>query len=118
MKKILIIEEDELFLKMIQFKLRFEGFLVFHSIDVARIKDDIAKQHPDLIIADISCSDNSGLATLKFLKKEYPQIPIIVLTSLYGEEEIVEKALEIGVNDFVTKPFNPNELLMRIKRIS
>ncbi|MDX5479352.1 MAG: response regulator, partial [Cyclobacteriaceae bacterium] len=58
----------------------------------------------------------SGLEITYLVKKDFPEIPILVLSALGEEESSVQQAFKLGASDFITKPFNPNELVLRIKR--
>jgi two-component system response regulator VicR len=71
---------------------------------------------PDLIITDIMLPFRSGLEIISYSKEHFENIPIIVVSSLGEEESTVVEAFNLGADDFVSKPFNPNELLVRIKR--
>jgi DNA-binding response OmpR family regulator len=72
---------------------------------------------PDLIITDVMIPFKSGIEIIHYARKSKPNTPIIVLSSLGEEEQIVLEAFNLGVSDFIPKPFNPNELAIRVKRI-
>ncbi|WP_431244829.1 response regulator transcription factor [Flavobacterium sp. P21] len=72
---------------------------------------------PDLVITTIIIPLKSGLEIINHIKKNFQNIRVIALSSLGEEENTVEEAFELGVDDFIAKPFNPNELLLRIKRL-
>ncbi|PSL07896.1 response regulator transcription factor [Cecembia rubra] len=116
MKKILLIEDDELILKMVQFKLKKEGFQVY----IARDGDSGIKAFldikPDLVITDVMVPFKSGLEVTYLIKKDHPKTPVIVLSALGEEENSVKQAFQLGADDFISKPFNPNELMLRIQR--
>ncbi|WP_040400176.1 response regulator transcription factor [Cecembia lonarensis] len=117
MKKVLLIEDDELILKMVEFKLSKEGYQVYIARDGDSGVRAIHELRPDLVITDLMMPFKSGLEVTYLVKKEYPDLPIIVLSALGEEESSVQKAFQLGASDFVAKPFNPNELLLRIKRL-
>ena len=116
MKKVLLIEDDELILKMVQFKLKKEGYHVYIAKDGDSGIKAVHELKPDLVITDVMIPFKSGLEITYLVKKDYPLTPVIVLSSLGEEENSVQKAFKLGASDFVAKPFNPNELLMRIRR--
>lgn len=116
MKKILLIEDDELILKMVQFKLKKEGFQVYIARDGDSGIKAVHEYKPDLVITDVMVPFKSGLEIIYLVKKEYPQMPVIVLSALGEEENSVQQAFKLGASDFISKPFNPNELMLRINR--
>ena len=71
---------------------------------------------PDLVITTIIIPLQSGLEIISDIKQNFKDIRVIALSSLGEEENTVEEAFQLGVDDFIAKPFNPNELLLRIKR--
>nr|WP_314895587.1 response regulator transcription factor [uncultured Flavobacterium sp.] len=114
--KILIAEDDEMMLKTMEFKLIREGHEVIACPDGSVALDKIVSENPDLILSDIEMPFASGLDIVNKVKVELKlNIPIIILSSL-GLEKTVLKAFELGADDFITKPFSPNELIVRIKR--
>ncbi|RZS98071.1 response regulator transcription factor [Cecembia calidifontis] len=116
MKKILLIEDDELILKMLQFKLKKEGFQVFIAKDGDSGIKAVHEIKPDLVVTDIMVPFKSGLEITYLVKKSYPELPVIVLSALGEEENSVQQAFKLGASDFISKPFNPNELAFRVKR--
>jgi DNA-binding response OmpR family regulator len=116
-KKILIIEDDVLMAKMLQFILKKEGYQLTIAKDGLNAIERIPTILPDLIITDIMMPYKSGLEVINFVKNNYKTIPVIVLSALGEEERTVVEAFQLGVDDFVAKPFNPNELMLRVKRL-
>ncbi|MET0760205.1 MAG: response regulator [Flavobacterium sp.] len=116
MKKIVLIEDDNLIISILDFLLKKEGF----EIHVARDGNDgiekIIAIQPNLIITDIMMPYKSGLEITAFAKKNYPSIPVIIVSALGKENQTVIEAFKLGVDDFVAKPFNPIELILRVKR--
>ncbi|MFC0261759.1 response regulator transcription factor [Fontibacter flavus] len=116
MKKILLIEDDQLILKMVEFKLKKEGFQVYIAMDGDAGLKAVHELKPDMVITDLMIPYKSGLEITYLVKKDFPEIPILVLSALGEEESSVQQAFKLGASDFITKPFNPNELVLRIKR--
>ena len=115
--KILIAEDDEMMLKTMAFKLTREGYEVISCNDGKEALDKIFSENPDLIISDIEMPFASGLDIVNKVKVESKlDIPIIILSAV-GFEKTVLKAFDLGADDFITKPFSPNELIVRIKRL-
>lgn len=115
--KILIAEDDILMIKILEFILKKEGYQVTCCKDGLSAIDKIPVLIPDLIITDIMLPFRSGLEIINFTKETYENIPIIVVSALGEEEGTVVEAFNLGADDFVSKPFNPNELLLRVKRL-
>ena len=114
--KILLIDDDKLIIELIKSKLENEGYEVLTAYDGAEAFEFIDQQ-PDLIITDILMPHLSGLELLRILKnKMFSEIPVIVISQLEGDDTIYE-ALETGAVDFMGKPINTKELLIRVKMI-
>lgn len=117
MKKILIAEDDEMMLKTMEFKLVKEGYHVILCPNGQIALDKIISESPDLIISDIMMPFITGLDIVNKVKIELKlDIPIIILSAV-GLEKTVLEAFELGADDFITKPFSPNELSVRVKRL-
>jgi two-component system response regulator VicR len=116
MKKILIIDDDNLSIKIINSVLKKEGYDIHIANDSIDAIEKIGDILPDLIITDIMMPYRSGLEILAFSKKNHPSIPIIMISTLGEEDLIVAEGFKLGLNDFITKPFNPIELILRVKR--
>jgi DNA-binding response OmpR family regulator len=115
--KILIAEDDEMMLKTMEFKLKREGFTVITCANGEEAITKIITESPDVIITDIMMPLVTGLDIVRKIKVEMNlDIPIIVL-SAEGLEKTVLQAFELGANDFITKPFSPNELVVRVRRL-
>lgn len=117
MKNVLIIEDDKLISSLVQFKLRKEGYNVTMAEDGISGIDAINLLEADLIITDVMIPFKNGIEIINHARKVSPKVPIIVLSSLGEEEGTVMEAFNLGVSDFVPKPFNPNELAMRVRRL-
>jgi len=116
--KILIVEDNQLILKVIETKLKKEGYDVISCENGKEAIDRITNSPPDLVITDIMLPYNSGLEIVNFIKvKLQKNIPVIVLSGL-GQEKTIEEAFKLGADDYMTKPFSLSELLMRIKRVT
>lgn len=115
--KILIAEDDVLMVKILEFILKKEGYQVTSCKDGLSAIEKIPVLIPDLIITDIMLPFRSGLEIIGYSKENFESIPVIVVSSLGEEESTVIEAFNLGADDFVSKPFNPNELLLRVKRL-
>ncbi len=114
--KILVAEDEPLMLMAIEAKLRNEGYEVAGVADGREALKAFEQNQPDLIITDILMPYTSGLEFISIVKNSGSNVPIIVLSGL-GEEDTVMEAFQLGADDFLTKPFNPTELTVRVKRL-
>ena len=117
MKKILVIEDEELMLKSLEFKLKKDGYDVVTAPD-GRVGSNLVKEQDfDLIITDIMMPFVSGLEIVSLVKKELKKkVPVIILSAV-GLENVVMEAFELGADDFITKPFMLGELSIRVKKL-
>lgn len=115
--KILVAEDDPIMLKTIQLRLRKDGHEVICVMDGNEAMKEIEVVLPDIIITDIMMPYSSGLEIVSFVKRNIPKkIPVIILSAM-GQENVVVEAFGLGADDFVIKPFSPNELSVRVKRL-
>jgi len=117
MKKILIIEDDLLISSLVQFRLKKDGYETILVKDGNEGINAIDSLELDLIITDVMIPFKNGIEIIHHARNTKPEVPIIVLSSLGEEEQIVLEAFNLGVADFIPKPFNPNELAIRVKRV-
>ncbi|NIJ45715.1 DNA-binding response OmpR family regulator [Wenyingzhuangia heitensis] len=116
--KILVAEDDNLIRSALEFRLKKDNHDVTLAIDGKDALKKIDEQIPDLVITDIMMPHISGLELVGLIKEKYQnQIKIIVLTTM-GQEDVVLEAFGLGADDFIPKPFSPNELSVRIKRFA
>lgn len=115
MKNILLVEDDSTLAMGIEYSLKNEGYKVNLANNIALGKQLIDKNTYDLIILDITLPDGSGYDLCKYVRKSR-ETPIIFLTAL-DEEVNVVMGLDIGGDDYITKPFKIRELLSRIRAV-
>ena len=117
MKKIVLAEDNKTLSLLLKFRLEKEGYEVLMAENGKDALDLIETHEPDLIITDIMMPFISGLEVISHVRlKLHLSIPIIVFSAA-GQEEMVLKAFNLGANDFMGKPFSPNELTIRVKRL-
>lgn len=114
---ILIAEDDELILRTVEHKLVKEGHEVVLTRNGREAIEKINELDLDLVVTDIMMPFASGIEILSAIKSIEKKIPVIVLSSM-GQEEVVVDAFDLGASDFMVKPFSPNELILRIKRLT
>src|SRR5215471_20918193 len=116
MAKILIVEDEPGMVAGLRDNFEFEGYQVLSAMDgVAGLERALADT-PDLVILDVMMPRMSGLDVCKQLKSKRPAIPIIMLTAR-GQEVDKVVGLELGADDYITKPFSIRELLARVKAV-
>jgi len=116
MKKILIVEDERDMVTGLKFNLEARNYIVITSYDGESGCQKALAERPDLVILDIMLPKLNGYEVCKILKKEMPDLPIIMLTAKSQEAEIVT-GLELGADDYITKPFGVLELLARINSL-
>ena len=115
--KILVAEDEPIMLKTIELRLKKDGHTVITTDNGQEALLLIENHHPDLIITDIMMPFSSGLEIIGKVKQAKKKTPVIVLSAM-GQENVVLEAFNLGAADYITKPFSPNELSMRVKRFS
>ena len=116
--KILVAEDEPIMLKTMELKLSRDGHLVMTANNGRDAVQLITENNFDLVITDIMMPYTSGLEILGFVKSQSGRkIPVIILSAM-GQENVVVEAFNLGADDYITKPFSPNELSLRIRRFA
>ncbi len=115
-KQILVVEDEPSIAKLVQFNLEKEGFQVDIATDGQKGVEFALEHSPDLIVLDLMLPGLDGLEVCKRLRQEKRHIPILMLTAKTDEFDKV-LGLELGADDYMTKPFSPRELVARVKAI-
>ena len=117
-KKILVADDEPDVLHLVSLNLKNAGFNVIKAEDGVSALTKARETHPALIVLDLMLPEMSGLEVCKVLKKETltAQIPIIMLTAKAEEVDRIV-GLELGADDYLTKPFSPRELVLRVKSV-
>src|SRR5437588_3058502 len=116
MVKILIVEDEPNMVAGLRDNFEFEGYQVITAADGVAGLDRALSESPNLIILDVMMPRMSGLEVCKQLKAKRPSLPIIMLTAR-GQEIDKVVGLELGADDYVTKPFSIRELMARVKAV-
>ena len=111
--KVLLVEDDQDLVEMLRFALTRAGFEVAHTSNPAEALRLLGDQQPDLAVLDVNLGPHSGFDVLRDLRTR-SEIPVIMLTGRNAEEDKVQ-GLELGADDYVTKPFSYRELVARIQ---
>ncbi|MBA4601607.1 response regulator transcription factor [Thermoactinomyces mirandus] len=115
-KKILVVDDEASIVKLVQFNLKKEGYLVEVAYDGLMALKMVKETDPDLVVLDLMLPKLDGLEVCRRLRQERKHIPILMLTAKTDELDKV-LGLELGADDYMTKPFSPRELTARVKAI-
>ena len=116
MARILIVEDEPNMVAGLRDNFEYEGYEVITATDGVAGLERALNEAPDLVVLDVMMPRMSGLEVCKQLKSKRPSIPIIMLTAR-GQEVDKVVGLELGADDYVTKPFSIRELLARVKAV-
>lgn len=114
--KILVVDDEESIVKLVSFNLNKEGFQTIAAGDGNEAWEKIHQEKPDLIVLDVMLPGMDGLTLCRLMRKEGLTTPILMLTA---RDEEIDKVLglEMGADDYLTKPFSPRELVARVRAI-
>ena len=117
-KRILVIEDDRDIVELVRYNLEKDGYQVFTATDGATGIAQVKKSPPDLLVLDLMLPKLSGLEICKEIRRDAAlnRLPILILTAR-GEEADRVVGLELGADDYVTKPFSPREFVARVKAL-
>jgi DNA-binding response OmpR family regulator len=113
--RILVVDDERRMVGFIRLNLEQDGFEVIEAFNGTEALDRLRDSLPDLILLDVMMPDIDGFEVLKMIR-EISQVPVIMLTAK-GEEDDKVKGLELGADDYITKPFSPRELVSRVKAV-
>ncbi|MGM0836960.1 MAG: response regulator YycF [Bacillota bacterium] len=112
-KKILVVDDEKPIADILKFNLQKEGYDVYCAYDGEEAVNKVEEIRPDLILLDIMLPQRDGMEVCREVRKKY-EMPIIMLTAKDSEIDKV-LGLELGADDYVTKPFSTRELIARVK---
>lgn len=112
---ILVVDDEERMLRFIRLNLEHDGFLVIQATRGMQALDVLRQEMPDLVLLDVMMPDLDGFEVLRMIREAY-SVPVIMLTAK-GEEDDRIYGLELGADDYITKPFSPRELVSRVKAV-
>ncbi len=111
---IVVIEDEEDLLELLEYRLEKAGYEVVGFKSTKKVEDFLEQEEPDLLLVDRNLSGVEGSEFIKAIRERGYQIPVIFVSAKDSDEEIEEGFLR-GGDDYITKPYNINELLLRIK---
>ena len=112
---ILVVDDETRIARMIRMNLEHDGYEVIEANSGQQALDMVRSRMPNLVILDVMMPGLDGYDTLQILRK-ISQVPVIMLTAKSEEEDRI-RGLELGADDYVTKPFSPRELMSRVKAV-
>lgn len=112
--RVLLIDDEPPIRKLLRMGLTTQGYVTVDATNARTALEALSREAMDLVILDLGLPDMSGHDLLRRIRHGYPDIPVIVLSSRDDERGKVE-ALDLGADDYVTKPFGMNELLARMR---
>ena len=113
--KILVVDDDQRIVKLVQLYLEKDGYRVLVAHDGLEALRLARQRRPDLVVLDLLLPDLDGLDVCRILRAE-SKVPIIMLTAKTTEEDRLT-GLDVGADDYVTKPFSPRELMARVRAV-
>jgi len=114
--RILVVDDDPEIRKLLARYVEGQGFRVLLAASCRELRDQLAAHHVDLVVLDVMLPDGSGLDMCRDLRAERSNVPIILLTALKEDVDRII-GLEIGADDYLGKPFNPRELIARVRAV-
>lgn len=117
-KKILVVDDEVDILKVVTFRLRKSGYEILTAVDGREGLELIRNERPDLILLDLRLPVIDGYEVCRQVKadEELKNIPVILLTAS-SAAKIIERTKEFKADDYIIKPFNPTELLEKVKKL-
>ena len=112
---ILVVDDEPRMIRFIRMNLELEGYRVVEATNGLEALDRVRKDLPDLVVMDVQMPEMDGFEALEHIR-QVSTVPVIMLT-VKAEEEDKVRGLELGADDYVTKPFSPRELSSRIKAL-
>lgn len=114
-RRILVVDDEERMVRFIRLNLEHDGFQVSEAFNGRQAVQKLRDVTPDLILLDVMMPDMDGFEVLEMIR-EISSVPVIMLTAK-GEEDDRVRGLELGADDYITKPFSPRELVSRVRAV-
>ena len=112
---ILVVDDEARMVRFIQLNLEHDGYQVISAYNGREALDQVRSQLPNLVLLDVMMPDLDGFEVLKRIRDQ-SSVPVIMLTAK-GEEDDRVHGLELGADDYITKPFSPRELVSRVRAV-
>jgi DNA-binding response OmpR family regulator len=115
-QRVLVVDDDPTVSDVVRRYLERAGYEVGHAVDGPAALDRFAREQPDLVVLDLMLPGLDGLEVCRRMQQTGAGVPVIMLTAL-GEEADRVLGLQLGADDYVTKPFSPRELVLRVQSV-
>ena len=116
MKTIYIVEDHDVIRNGVLQYMSLSGYDAKGFANIEEAKEAFSKAVPDLLVQDVMLPDGDGFSFVKEMKAKYPDLPVIFLTARVDESDRI-LGFELGADDYITKPFSPKELMLRIQAL-
>jgi DNA-binding response OmpR family regulator len=117
---VLVVDDDPVIMRLLEVNFEMEGYAVLTATDGQQALDQIASKAPDLVVCDIMMPVVNGLEVVERLRQsgdeKLERLPVILLSAKAQASE-VQKGLDVGADDYITKPFDPLELIERVQAL-
>ena len=114
-RRVLVVDDEPRMIHFIRLNLEHDGFQVSEATSGTQALEQLRDQLPDMVLLDVMMPELDGFETLRLIR-EISNVPVIMLTAK-GEEDDRVRGLELGADDYVTKPFSPRELVSRVRAV-
>ncbi len=114
--KLLIVDDDRDLVELLDYALRREGYEVARAYDGDSAVDAVGREHPDLVVLDLNLPRLPGFVVLERIRQVDEHVAVLLLSARQEESDIL-RGLQLGADDYITKPFRPKELVARVKAI-
>jgi two-component system KDP operon response regulator KdpE len=112
---VLVVDDESRMIRFIRMNLELEGYQVIEASNGIQALEQVRQHVPDLVVMDVMMPEMDGFETLRLLR-EISTVPVVLLTVKSDEEDRIH-GLELGADDYITKPFSPRELISRVKAV-
>jgi DNA-binding response OmpR family regulator len=116
-RTVLVVEDDPSIRKLLTLTLKRDGYASMEATSVSSAMDAVRRQKPDLVLLDVNLPGGTGFDVLRMLREIHSgaELPVIILSALSQENNVV-RGLQLGAQDYLTKPFGLSELSQRVKQ--
>lgn len=114
-RTVLVVDDDKKIVELVSLYLKRDGYTVLPAYDGYEALEIARRKRPDLLVLDLMLPELSGMDICKLIRAE-SRVPIIMLTARASDEDKL-RGLDLGADDYVTKPFNPRELVARVRAV-
>lgn len=112
---VLVVDDEPRIIRFVRINLEMEGFRVIEAHDGLEALNQVREKLPDMVLLDVMMPELDGFETLRMIR-EISSVPVIMLTVRSSEEDKV-RGLDLGADDYITKPFSPRELISRVRAV-